>query len=106
MELTITNLWEILVPVTNNNGHRFPLKHHKDWDNFVKEITHGLTILKTAKGIWVNDTGIEYKEKMIPVRISCNKNQIKKIAIFTLEHYSQEAVMFYLISKESFILKK
>jgi hypothetical protein len=40
---------------------------------------------------------------MIPVRIACNDEQIRKIAVFTAAHYSQETVMYYTISHEVFI---
>ena len=42
-------LWEILVPASNNKDKEFSYEHHKAWDAFVKNITGGLTVMKTAK---------------------------------------------------------
>jgi len=97
-------LWEILVPASNNKGLHFSYKHHKEWDEFVKNITDGLTIMKTAKGQWTNPIGKVYIDKMIPCRIICTQEQINQIIDFTLEHYNQEAILAYLIS-ETVILR-
>ena len=43
-------LWEILVPASNNKDSKFSYEHHKEWDAFVKKITNGVTITRTAKG--------------------------------------------------------
>lgn len=93
-------LWEILVPSHMNNGKKIEIEHHKKWDAFVQALTKGLTIQKTSKGIWLNQSEIKYEEKMIPVKIACTKKQIKEISDFTAEHYKQEAIMFYLISED------
>jgi hypothetical protein len=91
-------MWEILVPASNNRDQEFSYEHHKKWDAFVKEITGGVTIMKTAKGEWVNPNGKIYVDKMIPCRIICNEKQIKEIIDFTLIHYNQEAVLAFKIS--------
>lgn len=91
-------LWEILVPASNNKDQSFTYEHHKEWDAFVKKITGGVTIMKTAKGEWISPTGNLYVDRMIPCRIVCNEEQISEIIDFTLEHYNQEAVLAYRIS--------
>jgi len=91
-------LWEILVPASNNRDKEFSYEHHKEWDAFVKKITGGVTIMKTAKGEWVSPTGKVYVDRMIPCRIVCTEEQISEIIDFTLEHYDQEAVLAYRIS--------
>ena len=105
-------LYEILVPTMFGYPFVTPIstKHHKNWDKEVQKITGGLTICKPAEGRWINK-GIEYPERVIPVRIMCDesipegkynfsKSQINKIVQFTLSHYRQKAVMYYVISKE------
>jgi len=92
-------LWEILVPASNNKDLKFTFEHHKAWDAFVKKITGGVTIMKTAKGEWVSPDGKLYIDKIIPCRIICTEEQINKIVDFTLDHYKQEAVLAYRISK-------
>jgi len=103
MKNTKLQLWEILVPTQLNDGFKIKIEHHKKWDDFVQKITNGLTIQKTSKGIWINQKDIKYEEKMIPVKIACTKRQIQKIADFTAEHYQQEAVIFYKVSREVYI---
>jgi hypothetical protein len=93
-------LWEILVPASNNKSQKFSYEHHKEWDAFVKKTTGGVTIMKTAKGQWVSPTGQLYIDKMIPCRIVCNKKEIIKIIDFTIKHYNQEAVLAFKISDE------
>lgn len=96
--------WEILVPASNNKDNKFTYAHHKKWDEFVKDITGGVTIMKTAKGEWVSPTGKLYVDRMIPCRIACTREEILVIIGFTIEHYNQEAVLAYKIS-EDVILK-
>jgi hypothetical protein len=91
-------MWEILVPASNNKDQEFSYEHHKQWDAFVKKITGGVTIMKTAKGEWISPNGKIYVDRNIPCRIICNEKQINEIIDFTLVHYNQEAVMAYRIS--------
>ena len=113
-------LWEILVPcsfdiefeksnlkvevyriVDNNNRKKEAmLAHHKRWDEVVRKMAGGLTILKSAKGHWVSEESEIFIEDMIPVRIACSKKTISKIAQFTKEYYKQKKVMFYQVSEE------
>ncbi|MBW2969262.1 hypothetical protein KY314_04050 [Candidatus Woesearchaeota archaeon] len=96
-------LWEILVPAEWNWGCKIPIDHHRNWDDKVREIAEGLTILKTARGHWVSKRNNRFIEKMIPVRIMCTEKEINEIADFTAGHYGQQAVMFYKISDEVII---
>lgn len=89
-------LWEILVPCG------FALSHHHKWDDFVRSQAGGLTLLRSVKGQWVND-GKLYADRVIPVRIACDKEIIVRIMKFTREHYNQKAVMAYKLSDEVLI---
>lgn len=107
-------LYEILVPTIYGDTLR-PIRtaHHKNWDKRVIAITGGMTILSSARGKWTHE-GVEYPEKVIPVRVmveerekECprfdgskdyDKSQITNIIKFTLSHYRQKAVMFYVVS--------
>jgi hypothetical protein len=93
-----TEMWEILVPASNNKDQKFTYEHHKEWDDFVKKTTGGVTIMKTAKGQWVSPTGKLYIDRMIPCRIVCTEEQMSEIVDFTIDHYNQEAVLAYKIS--------
>jgi len=101
-----TMLWEVLVP-TLMREKPVRLRHHKEWDKFVRKITGGLTILHPAKGQWINPETSELMcERVIPVRIACTRKQLDKIIDFTIEHYDQIAVMAYLVSTEVVIKRR
>lgn len=94
-------LWEILVPTVRNNGKPFRTRFHRVWDGKVRAITGGLTIVAPVKGQWTSPTGEVFKERMIPVRIMCNRQQMEQISDLTAKYYDQLAVMFYKISEEA-----
>lgn len=91
-------LWEILVPSHSNEGIEYKLDHHREWDTRVREISGGLTILKTAKGQWVDEKRGLFFDKMIPIRIYCTELDIDTIIQLTLQHYDQKAVLAYQVS--------
>lgn len=97
------DLWEILVPTAMGDTDKpVSLAHHKHWDNYVRNLSNGLTILKPAKGQWIFEDKL-YEERMIPVRICCTKADIEDIIDFTIGHYRQKAVMAYKLSSEVII---
>lgn len=100
-----SQLWEVLVPAADNGGNEFPVDHHQTWDESVREITGGLTIMRSAKGQWEDSSGNLYAEKVIPVRVACDEEKIKNIMEMTLRHYGQLAVMAYRISEHALILE-
>jgi hypothetical protein len=91
-------LYEILVP-TMYGDSLAPIgtKHHKKWDERVQAISGGLTILSPARGKWIFK-GVEYPERVIPVRIMCTEPEMNKIVSITMSHYRQKAVMYYVLS--------
>ena len=91
------DLYEILVPCQWNDGEPVRTKHHREWDRRVRKIAGGLTILRPCKGQWVHEDNL-YEDRVIPVRIFCTQDQIEQIGRITIEHYEQEAVMFYQLS--------
>lgn len=104
----MNQLYEILVPTEKPEwvaGKRryFRTKHHKKWDALVVAIANGLTILQPSRGQWVSPTGTLFRERMIPVRISCTEDQIQEIMDLTAKHYSQLAIMAYKISDQVLI---
>ncbi len=96
-------MWEILVPASNKMLE-FSYEHHKAWDEFVISISGGITIMKTVKGEWISPDNVRFKDRMIPVRIKCDGDDIERIVDFTIKHYKQEAVLAYRIS-DNVILK-
>jgi len=97
-------VWCIYVPTLM--GTRFVrTKHHKRWDTYVRKITGGLTILAPSKGQWVNDDDEVIEERILPVNIACTDEQLKLIVEFSLKHYKQDALMYYKVSDEVYIVK-
>jgi len=96
-------LWEILVPTVRSNGRPYRTRYHRVWDKKVREISGGLTILKPAKGQWVNAKGELFDERMIPVRIACTREQIVAIMDMTAAYYEQEAIFAAKVSDEVII---
>ncbi len=93
-------LWEILVPRYSNAGREYPLGHHHQWDAKIREISGGITILRTAKGHWISPEGKLFADEMIPARVYCSELEIERIVDETLLHYEQEAVLAYEISSK------
>jgi len=96
-------VWEIYVPCMMNSKP-VRTRHHREWDKFVRKITGGLTILKPARGQWIEPaTSTLHEERVIPVRIACTRHQIDRIIDFTIGHYNQKAVMAYQIGTDVII---
>jgi len=98
------HLWEILVPTVRNDGRPFKLKYHRVWDERVKAVSGGLTIVSPVNGVWVSPTNETFKERMIPVRIMCTREEILAIAEMSKVYYEQEAIMVFRISREVYIV--
>jgi hypothetical protein len=99
-------LYEILVP-TMYGDTLTPIgtKHHKKWDERVQAISGGLTVLSPARGKWIFK-GVEYPERVIPVRIMCTETEMDDIVMITMGHYRQKAVMYYVLSSQVTIVTK
>lgn len=104
--MPIIKLWEILVPTVRNDGRPIRTRFHRVWDEKVRVISNGLTIMAPSKGQWISPTGQLFLERMIPVRILATKEQIITIIDLTLEYYEQEAVLCYAISDEVILRHK
>ena len=96
-------LWELLVPTVMDRGNGLvpiKVKYHRVWDEKVRKITHGMTILTPVKGAWVSPNDKLFVERMIPVRIYCTTEEINLIADMSAMYYNQEAIMYYALSDE------
>lgn len=97
------SLYQILVPSTDADGQEIHLIYHQVWDERVREIAGGLTILHDAKGKWTSPDGKAVYENMIPVMIACSREQIEEIIDFTLVYYQQRSVFAFCMSTEVII---
>lgn len=102
----MSDLWEILVPTVRKDGRPFHLRYHRLWDEQVRSLAGGLTIMPVAKGVWTDPEANIIQERVIPVRIACSEFQIKQIMGFTMAHYDQDAVFAYKVSSTCLILRK
>jgi hypothetical protein len=109
-------LWEILVPTQKRlttppptearallrwrKRHAYTTRYHRVWDQRVRDLTGGLTILTPARGQWVAPDGVLFSERMIPVRIATTRAIMLEIVEFTLTYYDQLAVLCYKISDD------
>lgn len=98
------SLWMVLVPTIRNDGRPIRTRFHRVWDEKVRTITGGLTINPPVMGQWVNDRNKLYKERMIPVNIACNDEDIYDILEMTKRYYEQEKVFAYLVSETVLIV--
>lgn len=109
-------MWEILVPTEKriktpkpsdddaldrwNKKNSYTTRYHRAWDEKVRAISGGLTILSPAKGQWKSPSGELFIERMIPVRIIATREQIEQIIDMTMVYYDQLAILCYKISDE------
>lgn len=100
-----TPLWEILVPTVSNGGKPFSVRHHRQWDQMVKTIAGGMTLVQPVRGSWIEPaTGTEFSERVIPVRIMCTREQIVEICKETARFYDQLAVLATLVATETVLV--
>ena len=92
-------LYEILVPTMRNDGRPIRLRFHKVWDEKIRNISNGLTIMSPVKGQWLFKNEL-FQERMIPVRIIATRTEMDKIINMTLKYYDQLAILAYKISDE------
>jgi hypothetical protein len=93
-------LWEILLPTQfDDTKEDVSVEHHHEWDRLVREVSGGLTMLRSATGQWVH-LGEVQQESVIPVRLIATREQIEAIAKFTARHYRQKVIMVYKLSDE------
>lgn len=95
-------LWEILVPVRSNTSKEILVEDHWLWDAEVRKIVGGATIMRTVKGHWECD-GKVVAERMIPVRVACTEEEMKRVVQLTIRYYKQKAVMYYVVSERCYI---
>jgi len=94
------SVWEILVPTIRRNGGKpYNLRYHRGWDQKVRDISGGLTVMPVVKGQWNHDGGV-MAERMIPVRILADDKTMQAVVVMTLRYYDQLAVLAYKISEQ------
>ena len=105
MTKRISELWEVLVPVNDRDGNEIPVEHHHAWDELVRGLAGGLTLMRTVQGQWEAADGEVIAERVIPVRVACDEPTARQIMEFTIGHYDQQAVMGYRVSELAIIMR-
>jgi hypothetical protein len=94
------HLYEILVPRSWADNDEIDVEYHRLWDEKIRGISGGLTVMHPAKGQWVHQ-GKLHAEEMIPCRILATREEMDKIVDVTLAHYyDQKCVLAYRLSTE------
>ena len=100
-------MFTILVPTKHRISDRpIRTRFHRVWDEKVRAITGGLTILSPSKGQWVCPEGQLYAERMIPVMFAGTDEQRDKIMKITLEYYDQLSIICWETSSSVVFLTK
>lgn len=102
---SIRKMWTILVPCERNDGRPIYTRFHRVWDEKVRKITGGLTIMPPSKGQWVSPNGEVYDERMIPVMFAATEEQCDEIMKLTLDYYEQLAVLCWEVSSNVKLLE-
>jgi hypothetical protein len=95
------DLWEILVPVSSNEGIPFPEDYHEALRRILRELpgNNGTTSRPAGEGDWKDkDTGKLCAEKMIPIRFRACRADAQRIAAHACKFYDQKEVMAYRIA--------
>ena len=88
------NLYEILLPVTNNDGERMHLAHGRLQD-FLLETIGGYTECPNVEGAWRNDTGLVMYDKSVPYRVTCHSEDWRKIVARAFELWPDQQAIFH-----------
>lgn len=96
-------MWKIFVPKRNNRGKRFRIVHHKRWDEHVCKIAGGLTICESISGRYMEHSIMS--DDNIVVMICATEAEMVKIHNFTAIHYSQKAILSYVVSDHILLTK-
>lgn len=91
-------MFTILVPTERRvDGKPIRTRYHRVWDEKVRAISGGLTIMQPVKGQWVHGSEI-FLERMIPVMFIATEEEKDKVVEMTAKYYDQIAVLCWEIS--------
>jgi hypothetical protein len=100
-------LYEIICPVRQNNGQLYYMAH-RAFRRAVGALAGGYTVLPECEGFWIDpETGQEYAEKVIPLRVACSASIFMVILAKHQQCYpDQECVMWYIVAQDVHFVSK
>lgn len=94
-------MWEVLIPVADNDGVAFTREHHEAWYGIVVGMVGGMTIMPDVEGYWKHDEKL-YHETMRPVRIvTDNEYTVRALVGIAKGFYRQLSILYYKVSDEA-----
>lgn len=100
------SLWELKVPaISKYHVGLIDVGFHKMWEERARKISSGPIIMHATSGHGVERLRKLFAERVIPVRISCTRVEIRHIMKMTREHYELKEVFAHLVSEVVLIEK-
>jgi hypothetical protein len=97
------SLWEVKVPVADNDGVVFDKDHHEAFRRILRSISGGLTCNPALEGEWEHGNKL-YTEPMIALQFRAVRADAERIAIHARKYYRQIEIMAHKIADESDII--
>lgn len=96
-------MWNIFIPVQDNDGNRFDEQYMDSWFNMAATVSGGLTILSESIGKYTSDQ-YTYEEPILPVLLYATKNDLVTLATVAKNMFKQETVLFYKVSDDVYFI--
>lgn len=100
------SVWEILIPVSDNDGNRFENENFDTWEKRLLAIAGGFTLALNVTSMWRDKDGNIYTDISIPYRVMCEYEEAKRLADFARVEFRQKAVMITCISTFAVIIEE
>jgi hypothetical protein len=83
-------LFEILLPALHNDQRHSYEQERITWGREAVKLTGGVTLLPMVDGVYIGDSGREYREAMIPYRVACSPATFHKLLDYAWELFADQ----------------
>lgn len=97
------HLWEIKIPVADNDGIPFSEDHHDAFRRILCSISGGLTCNRGLEGEWEYETKL-YCEAIIAMQFRAVRADAERIAVHARKYYRQITIMVHKVADASDVL--
>ena len=97
------HLWEIKIPVADNDGVIFDKSHHEAFRHILRSISGGLTCSPALEGEWEHKDKL-YREPVIAIQFRAVRADAERIAVHARKYYRQLAVMVHKVADAADII--